>query len=173
MIENSDMLRLCEDPWLSIGSCFSIRGEFWGDAVRKEFDTAEEGVGRRAPVLGERLISAALTGVAPPDVADAGIVSGVLLDLELSLRGAGDPLRSVAGDLGGTWGGNAGFTVSTFSDGFMPGLRIGKSGLAPALGDPCAMVGVICCASTGEGPVTQEIIASPNGPALQFVPGAL
>lgn len=106
-MEDSDMLRLCDDPCANIGSCFSIRGEFWGDAVRKEFDTAEDGVGRSTPVLGERLISAALTGVAPPGVADAGVVSGVLLDLEVSLRGAGDPLRSIAGDFGGTCGGNA------------------------------------------------------------------
>jgi hypothetical protein len=85
-----------------IGSCFSILGELRGDAARKECDAADEGVGRRDPVLGERLVSAALTGVAPPDVADAGVVSGVLLDLELSWRGAGELFRSIAGDLGGT-----------------------------------------------------------------------
>lgn len=130
-------------------------------------------MGRRAPVLGERLTSIALTGVAPPDVADAGVVSGVLLDLELSLRGAGDSFRSTAGDLGGTWGGNTWLIVSTFRDGFMPGLRIGDSGRPPVLADSWARVGVTCCTSTGDGPVTHEIMASPKGPVLQFVPGAL
>lgn len=172
MIEGSDILRLCEGPCVGIGSCFSIRGELRGDAVRNEFDTAEEGVGRCAPVFGERLMSEALTGVAPPDAACAGVVSGVLLDLELSFRGAGEPLRSMAGDLGGTWGGDEELTVSTFKEGFAPGLRIGESGRPAALFDS-REVGVACCTRTGDGPVTQETIASPNGQALQFVPGAL
>lgn len=116
-------------------SCFSILGEFRGDAARKECDAVEEGVGRSAPVLGERLTSIELCGVVPPDVADAGVVSGVLLVFELSLRGAGEALRSIAGDLGGTSGGDEGFTISTLRDGFTPGLRIGGSGWPVMLGD--------------------------------------
>ena len=84
MIEDSDMLRLCDELCVVMGSCFSIRGELRGDAARNECDTAEEGVGRSTPVLGERRTSAALRGVAPPDVADAGVASGILLALELS-----------------------------------------------------------------------------------------
>lgn len=129
MIEDSDMLRLCEGPCTAMGSCFSAFGESRGDAALKECDTAEEGVGRSAPVFGERLMSAAPTRVAPPDVADPGVVSAVRLDLELSLRGAGEPLRSMAGDLGGTSGGDVGLAVSTLRDGFAPGLKIGESGL--------------------------------------------
>jgi hypothetical protein len=32
---------------------------------------------------------------------------------------------------------------------------------------------VACCFKTGEGPVTQETMASPKGLTLQLVPGAL
>lgn len=128
------MFRACE-PEPMRGSCFSVLGELRGDAVRKELDCAEEGVDSSVPVFGERLASAALRGVDPPDVADAGVVSGVLLDLELSFRGAGDPLRSTEGDLGGTSGGNVGLTVSTFRDGLAPGLKIGDSGRPVAPGE--------------------------------------
>jgi hypothetical protein len=135
MIDDSDIFRLCDDTCVTIGSCFSIRGEFRGEAVRKEFEMAEEGVGSKAPVFGERLTSIALDEIALPAVADAGVVSGVLLVFELSLRGAGDPLRSIAGDLGGTWGGSTGLVVFNFSGGFAPGLRIGDNGLPVVLGD--------------------------------------
>lgn len=165
------MLRLCKAPCVAIGSCFSIFGESRGDAALNECDTAEEGVGRCAPVFGERLISAAVTGVAPPDAADTAFTSAVLLDLELSFRGAGEPLRSIAGDFGGTSGGDARLATSTLRDGFAPGLKIGESDLPLLLS--YREVGVACCVSTGEGPVTQEINASPKGPALQAVPGAL
>lgn len=173
MTERSDMVRLCDSIGVVMGSCFSICGESRGDAVRKEFEMVDEGVGSINPVFGEGLTSAALSGVTPPDLADAGVVSGVRLDLKLSLRGAGEPLRSMAGDFGGTWGGNDGFTVSTLSNGFAPGLRIGESGRPEALIVSWEKMEFICCARTGEGPVIQEVIASPKGPALQFVPGAL
>lgn len=123
------MLRLCEAPCMAMGSCFSTFGESRGEAVLKECDTAEEGVGRRAPVFGDRLTSAALTRVAPPDTADPGVMSAVLLDLELSLSGEGEPLRSIAGDLGGTSGGAMELAVFTLRGGFAPGLKIGESGL--------------------------------------------
>jgi hypothetical protein len=164
-------LRLCGAPCVAMGSCFSTLGESRGDAALKECDTAEEGVDRRVPVFGDRLISAALTGVTPPDTADPGVTSAVLLDLELSLRGAGEPLRSMAGDLGGTSGGAVELAVSTLRDGFAPGLKIGESGLPLLLS--LRDVGVACCVRTGDGPVMQEIIASPKGPDLQAVPGAL
>lgn len=164
MIEDSDMLRLCAGPDAAIGSCLSILGELRGDTCRKECDAAEDGVGKSAAVFGERRKSDALTGVGPPDVADAGVLSCDLLDLELSLSGVGDPLRSIVGDLGGTSGGDGGLAVSTLRDGFAPGLSIGDSGL---------VVGDTSCFKRGEGPVMQEIIASPNGPDLHAVPGAL
>jgi hypothetical protein len=66
--------------------------------------------------------------------------------------------------------------VSTLNSGFgLPmGLRMGDSGFAEALGVSEDMPGVDCCDSRpGEGPVTQDTMASPNGPTRQFVPGAL
>jgi hypothetical protein len=54
--------------------------------------------------LGERLRSIALKGVLPPEVVDAGVVSCGRLAFEFRMRGAGDVLRSTAGDLGGTCG---------------------------------------------------------------------
>ena len=69
----------------------------------------------------------------------------------------------------------------TFSVGFevKPGLRIGDSGL-PKVTDgsnrlDCSGLGGarLCSSSAGEGPVTRDMSASPNGPARQFVPGAL
>lgn len=124
-------------------------------------------------------------GVMPPGVAVAGVVSCDRLDFVLSLSGLGEPLRSAAGDLGGTSGGYSASSwmtsVSTFRVGFRetPGLRIGDSGF-PKVAGASERLGCSdregaktdsSCA--GEGPVTQEIRASPNGPALQFVPGAL
>jgi hypothetical protein len=66
--------------------------------------------------------------------------------------------------------------VSTLNSGFglAMGLMMGESGLAEILGVSEHIAGVVCCDSRpGEGPVTQETMASPNGPARQFVPGAL
>lgn len=160
------MFRLCVVPDAAIGSCLSILGELRGDACRKGCGAAEDGVGSSAPVFGERRTSNALMGVAAADVADADVVSCVLLDLELSLRGVGEPLRSIAGDFGGTSGGEEGFSVLTLRDGFAPGLKIGDSGLV--VGDTDTS-----CVMMGEGPVMHEIIASPKGPDLQAVPGAL
>lgn len=133
--EDSDILRLCIEAWAPAESCFSARGEFLGEAARKKFDATEEGVGSSAPVFGERRTSDAPRGVTPPDEADAGVASSVLLDLELSWRGAGDPLRSMAGDLGGTSGGSAESTVFNFNDGLAPGLRIGDRGRPAEPGD--------------------------------------
>lgn len=161
-MEDSDMFRPCE---AAIGSCFSTLGESRGDACRKGFDTAEDGVGRSVPVLGDCLMSA---GVNPPEAVDAGVCNCDLLVLEVSFKGAGEPLRSSVGDLGGTSGG---FTVSTLRVGLAPGLKIGDSCRPARLGDSC--IGFASCATMGDGPVMQEIIASPNGPALQAVPGAL
>ena len=139
---------------------------------------AEGGVGRGIVVLGDRL-STTLNGVTPLDVIDAGVKSCVLLAFEFSTRGAGEPLRSTAGDLGGTCGGNSispgKLAVSTFSNGFglAMGLMIGDNGFPGALSVSEEIGEVVCWDRTGEGPVTQETIASPKGPALQFVPGAL
>lgn len=74
MMADSDMFRPCE-PGPTSGSCFSVLGELRGEAVRNVDECAEEGVGKSVPVLGERLVSAALRGVEPADVADAGVVS--------------------------------------------------------------------------------------------------
>jgi hypothetical protein len=69
------------------------------------------------------------------------------------MRGAGEPLRSPAGDFGGTRGGNSKspekLAVSTLNSGFGldMGLMIGDSGLAEALGVSEDMTGVICCDS--------------------------
>lgn len=173
MIEDSDMLRPCEAPAVAMGSCFSTFGESRGDACRKGFDIADDGVGRSPPVFGDRLTSAALKGVIPADVADAGVWSCVRLDLELSFKGVGEPLRPITGDLGGTSGGDEGFTVSTLRVGLAPGLRIGDNGRPDMLGDSCIAIGVASCEMIGDGPVMHDIIASPNGPVLQAVPGAL
>lgn len=140
---------------------------------------AEGGVGKGMVPFGDRRRSKALRGVAPPDVIDAGVMSCGLLDFELRTKGAGEPFRSTAGDLGGTCGGSSRscwiFTVSTFSAGFglAPGLMIGDNGLPGILSISEERGGVLCCVRTGEGPVTQAIIASPNGPDLQLEPGAL
>ena len=183
----SDMLRLCE----AMGSRFSIRGEIRdskaleGDAVLNGFDIAESGVGYGGFTFGDRRKSSALCGVLPPDVTEAGVVNCGRLDLEWRVRGAGEPLRSTLGDLGGTSGGSSTLSrilvVSTFKDGFTLGLRIGDNGLPiGAAGSSlpvCTMSeepgDIPRSATMCMGPVTQAIIASPNGPVLQLVPGAL
>lgn len=73
--------------------------------------------------------------------------------------------------------------VSTFNAGLaaIPGLRIGDSGF-PRLAGASVLVTSdasdepvysICSGCIYEGPVTQDIRASPNGPDRQLVPGAL
>src|SRR5690349_20348435 len=96
-----------------IGSRFSTLGDdrvpitLDGEPALKGFDIADSGVGSGGLTLGERLLSRALRGVVMPEVAEAGVVSCVRLDLEFSFRGEGDPLRSGAGDLGGTSAGSS------------------------------------------------------------------
>jgi hypothetical protein len=129
--------------------------------------------------FGDLRRSIALNGVPPPEVIDASVVSCGLLALEFMTSGTGEPLRSTAGDFGGTCGGSSLSTsklaVSTFNKGFgvAPGLRIGDNGLPGILSNSEKRGALAWWVFTGEGPVTQAIIASPNGPALQFVPGAL
>jgi hypothetical protein len=129
--------------------------------------------------LGDLRRSNALNGVPPPEVVDAGVVSWGLLAFEAKISGAGEPLRSTKGDLGGTCGGSSKssmkLAVSTFNKGFgvAPGLSIGDNGLPGTLSRSEEKGAVLCWTSPGEGPVTQAIMASPKGPALQFVPGAL
>ena len=72
-----------------------------GDAELNGFVKAVGGV-ERGMVFGDRRKSTALKGVFPADVMVAGVISCVLLAFELSTRGAGEPLRSTAGDFGGT-----------------------------------------------------------------------
>lgn len=131
--------------------------------------------------FGERLRSIALRGVPVAEFNEAGVMSCGRLDFCVRTRGVGEGLRSTAGDLGGTAGGSSlsscswKLLVSTFKVGFgvAPGLRMGDSDLAVTRGVSEIGNWVVCWACTGEGPVTQAIIASPNGPALQLVPGAL
>jgi hypothetical protein len=117
-----------------------------------------------------------------PDVIDAGVMSCGLLDFGLRTNGAGEPLRSSDGDFGGTCGGSsrssATLEVSSFNIGLIllfglaPGLRIGDKGLLGILSDSGEKRRSFSCC-IGDGPVTQAINASPKGPALQLVPGAL
>lgn len=188
MIDVSDTFLLCE----ASGSRFSTLGEarrsiaLEGEPTLKGFEMAERGVGNGPLTLGERRKSAALCGVLPPDVRDAGVMSWGLLDFECKTRGAGDPLRSRAGDFGGTWGGISGASmsllVSTFSNGLTVGLRIGDNGFPIGIAFAISILftwedsepgEIPCSEGICEGPVTQDIRASPNGPALQLVPGAL
>lgn len=158
-----------------------MRGEPRLDAGEPEkgFVNDVGGVGRGYMPFGERRLSLALMGVKPPECPDAGVRSCVLLDLRLSTRGPGESLRSQAGDLGGTSGGNSWssleLTVLTLSTGFgvAVGLRIGESGFPEPLSTSEDMGGVGDCFCTGDGPVTHETMASPKGPDRQFVPGAL
>lgn len=112
---------------------------------------ADGGVGSGMMLFGDRL-STALSGVFPPDVMEAGVRSWVLLAFEFSTRGAGEPLRSTAGDLGGTCGGNSAsaekLAVSTFNNGFglATGLMIGDRGFPGALRASEGSGGVVCCA---------------------------
>jgi hypothetical protein len=95
----------------------------------------EGGVGRPMLLFGDRRRSIALKGVTPPEPTDAGVVSCDLLALEFRTNGAGEPLRSATGDLGGTWGGisqsSSMLVVSSLSRGLgvAPGLRMGDRGL--------------------------------------------
>jgi hypothetical protein len=104
MMDDSEMFLLCDAALAAMGSRLSTLGEprlDAGDAVLKGFVNTVGGVGR-GMWPGDRRASAALRGVFPPDVVDAGVISWVLLALEVRMRGAGEPLRSTAGDLGGT-----------------------------------------------------------------------
>jgi hypothetical protein len=179
--EDSDMFLLCAVFCDAIGSRLSTLGDprlDAGDAALNGFVNAEGGVGR-AMVCGDRRASTALSGVFPPDVREAGVISCVLLALELNIKGAGEPLRSVFGDLGGTLGGSSKSmekpAVSTFNSGFGLdiGLMMGDSGFPEAFGVSADMKKFICWDWFAEGPVTQETMASPNGPAFQLVPGTL
>lgn len=167
---------------MATGSRFSIRGgpRFDdGDATEKWFENADRDVRRGTVALVGRLLSTALRGVFPPEGRDAGVMSWDLLVLELRVKRAGEPLRSIAGNLGGTSGGSSTSSgtvaVSTFNDGLglAPGLGIGDISFLGTLWVSKEKGRVNCCAGTGEGPVTRDIIASPNGPDLQLVPGAL
>jgi hypothetical protein len=188
--DDSDKFRLCE-LCKAIGSRLSILGEprcshaLDGDPALNGFDMADRGVGSAPCTLGDRRFSGAPTGVMPQGVAVAGVVSCDRLDFVLSLRGLGEPLRSVAGDLGGTSGRDSTSSwmtsVSSFKVGLdmTPGLRIGDSGF-PKVTDGSKRPGCSdeerkkeCSSCAAEGPVTQDIKASPKGPAFQFVPGAL
>lgn len=91
--------------------------------------------------FGDRRRSMALNGVPPPELIDAGVVSCDLLAFELRTKGVGEPLRSVTGDFGGTWGGisqssSTMLSVSSLSKGLgvAPGLRMGDSGLPEMAG---------------------------------------
>jgi hypothetical protein len=186
IMDDSDMFLLCEALWdaicAAIGSLLSTLGDprlDAGDAARKGLVNTVGGVGSGRIVFGERRISTALKGVFPPEVIEAGVKSCVLLAFEFSMRGVGEPLRSTAGDFGGTCGGNSRspgkLAVSTLSVGFglAIGLTMGDKGFPEALGVSREVAGVFCSDWVAEGPVTHETIASPKGPALQFVPGAL
>ena len=193
MMDDSDRFLLCV-LCEAIGSRLSIFGEprcstaLEGDVILNGFEIADSGVGSGPLTFGDRRFSKALMGVMPPDVAVAGVVSCDRLDFVFSLRGLGEPLRS-AGDFGGTSGRDSPsswfISVSTFKAGFVatPGLKIGDNGLPNEVDTSdrldCSGMGTaevgIACPATGPaaGPVTQDIRASPKGPALQFVPGAL
>lgn len=184
MTDVSEAFRLCE----LMGSCRSTLGEarrsiaLFGDAALK---AAESGVG--SGPLGDRRASMALTGVA--DASEDGVISCDLLALGLSF-GPGDPFLSIEGDLGGTSGGSSNPSralgpVSNLRAGLLPGvpgLRMGESGLPRSVlelsvlgtsrpGDGVTVPWLSVCRY--DGPVTQETMASPNGPTLQLVPGAL
>jgi hypothetical protein len=185
MTDVSDMFLLCTN----IGSLFSTLGEtrrskaLDGDPALKGFDMAERGVGSPAFTTGERRDSMALDGVVPPDIAEAGVINWVLLDFDCSTRGVGEPFRSSEGDFGGTSGGlslaSSILLVSTFNVGL--GLRIGESGFAIITDGSCLVtliaspdpVDASFSNAAPEGPVTQAVRASPNGPVLQPGPGAL
>jgi hypothetical protein len=72
--------------------------------------------------------------------------------------------------------------VSTVKAGLplMPELRIGDNGFPMGRGEVSILmlsedsrVSTDTSGVDGDGPVTQDIRTSPNGPVLQFVPGAL
>jgi hypothetical protein len=106
IMDDSEMFLLCDADVaiVAMGSRLSTLGDprlEAGDAVLNGFVNMVGGVGR-AMWPGERRLSTALRGVLPPDVIDAGVISWVLLGFEFRTRGVGEPLRSAAGDLGGT-----------------------------------------------------------------------
>jgi hypothetical protein len=104
MMDDSDIFLLCDVAVADRGSLRSTLGDPRlddGDAVLKGLVNAVGGVGR-GMALGDLRMSMALRGVFPPDVMVAGVASCDLLAFELSMRGAGEPLRSTAGDFGGT-----------------------------------------------------------------------
>jgi hypothetical protein len=142
MMDDSDMFLLCDEVVADMGSFLSTRGDprlDAGDAVLKGLMNMVGGVGRGI-AFGDRRLSTALRGVFPPEVMEAGVMSCVLLALELSIRGAGEALRSTAGDFGGTRGGNSRsslkLVVLTFRSGLglAIGLMIGDNGLVAAFG---------------------------------------
>ena len=106
MMDDSDMLRLWVEECVAMGSRLSVRGEPRlddGDGTPKGLDCATEGgVGRGMVPFGDLRRSTALSGVAPPEVMEAGVRSWGLLVFWARIRGAGEALRSIAGDLGGT-----------------------------------------------------------------------
>ena len=198
--DDSDMFLPCDDDWATKGSRFSILGDprrsaADGDPALNGFEMAERGVGSGWFTFGDRLESSELLDGFPVDV-KTFVRSCVLLDLVVSLRGLGDALRSVAGDLGGTSGGFLSLLlllllllllilgavlVSRVKVGFWltPGLRMGESGFPKELGASNLEEAIEGSADSGvfwpddDGPVTQAIRASPKGLLLQFVPGAL
>jgi hypothetical protein len=187
MREDSDKFLLCE----TIGSRFSIMGDarcstaLEGEPTLNGFEIADRGVGKAPLTFGDRRLSKVPMETMPPGAVVAGVVSCDRLDFVLSLRGLGEPLRSATGDFGGTSGGESTSSwmtsVSTFNAGLVdtPGLRMGDNGFPKVAGASdrvnCSEVNILQDSSSraGEGPVTQDIIASPKGPFLQFVPGAL
>ncbi len=172
-MDDSDAFLLCEFR-AATGSRFSTRGDPRlddGEDVLKGLVKTDGGVGREVAPFDGRLASAVLQGAGPLDVTDGGVVACDLLVLELNTRGVGEAFRSPAGDLGGTCGGSLELfwelVVSTLSAGLGddPALKIG---------DNCFPEGTSVSDGVAvEGPVTHAIMASPNGPALQLVPGEL
>jgi hypothetical protein len=115
MIDDSDIFRLWADDCVAIGSFLSVRGEprlDAGDDALKGLVKAEGGVGSGILPLGDLRRSIALNGVVPPEVVDAGVVICDRLAFEFRMSGAGEVLRSTAGDLGGTCGRVSSFTVA-------------------------------------------------------------
>lgn len=78
-----------------------------GEATLNGLELADRGVGKGALTLGDRRLSKAFKEDMAAGVAEAGVVSCDRLDFVFSLRGLGEPLRSAAGDFGGTLGGDS------------------------------------------------------------------
>jgi hypothetical protein len=131
-----------DEACVVIGSRFSVRGDprfDAGEAALNGFEKAEGGVERGILPFGDLWKLIALSGVLPAEVIDAGVTSCGLLLLEFRTSGAGEALRSMAGDLGGTCGGSSRssskLAVSTFNAGFgiALGLSIGDNGFPGTL----------------------------------------